>query len=130
MRFYQSPEDYNDTATRQAALARDLASRILAGEPTEKHERGFIAAILKDWADTLPLQQKRPAGQQPKFCHGSAAREYAIRRSDGTPHGVVADDMAEDYGVSRPAIEKAIKANKKEVDELIAMLRKETNSQE
>lgn len=120
MRINKSPDDYAETATRQAALARDLADRTMSGAPMEKHERGFIAAILKDWADTLPLKQKRPAGQAPKFCHGTAARMYAIYRAEEMSDGDAMNKIADIFDVTTAAIKKSVDANRAEVDELIA----------
>lgn len=133
MRFYQSPDEYTNTASAQAALARNLAKRIINNEPIENHERGFISAVLRTWANTLPLHKKRPAGRSPEFCHGTAAWTYAIYRAEGMTHGQAVDNISDAYDVSRTAIEKAVKSNQKEVDELIKMRKdfaENTNLQE
>lgn len=120
MKMYVSPEDRADTFRVQRALAAEIAGKIMGRSKLRDDEAAFAALILREWSER-PLP-KTDGRNRPKFCHGTACREYAWRRGvDGMGITDALNVVADDMGVSATAISKAVdKANEDgEVDALI-----------
>ncbi|VEF38221.1 Uncharacterised protein [Stenotrophomonas maltophilia] len=109
--FYVTPEEYEDIAIKQKEHVRAIADKVLIDGPLDlsPSDRRCIAAILRFWADELSTKRKGKQGHPPRFCHGSAALEYAMERWEGHRHGEALERMAERYEVSTVSINNAIK---------------------
>jgi len=115
MKLYESPEEYRQTSKRQRAIAVEIADKLASGAVLDDASRGFAAAILREWSVTHPLDKPRTSGQPPQFCHASAAMMYANKRAKGVPETEAADLVADDLGVTRTAVVKAIKPYGEEI---------------
>jgi len=109
--FYVTPERYEEIAKQQKTRARAIADKVVSDSPLDlsPSDRRCIAVILRSWADELPTKRKGKQGLPPRFCHGSAALEYAMERWEGHRHGEALARMAERYEVSTVSIDNAIK---------------------
>mgnify|MGYP002379863693 CR=1 FL=1 len=118
MKMYVSREDSARTDSKQRDIALSISEKLRANSPLSEDERGFAAEVLRAWSERP--QKKLDGRNRPSFCHGSACREYAwlIANRELKPTDAL-NLLADQLGVSAPAIRKAVEANKEEVQSLI-----------
>lgn len=118
MKMQISKEDAARADQRQRDIALDIAAKLKKKTPLREDERGFAAEVLRAWSERP--QKKLDGRNRPSFCHGSASREYAwqVGKEKLKPTEAL-NVVADSFGVSAPAIRKAVEANKEEVQRLI-----------
>lgn len=115
MKLYVSAEEYERMAKRQRAIAMEIAEMLESGASLDEASRFFAAVAIREWAESQPTAQPRKRGQAPKFCHATAAMMYAYKLGNGVAPTLAADLVADELGVSRPAITEAIKVHADQV---------------
>lgn len=116
-------EEYERLASVQKEWARRIADRIEAGDVADLDaaELGFVAAVVRKWAEQLPLKPARKRGAAPKFDSGEAAARFAkLTEIDGMSASAAYAKLAEDVDVSVEAMKKAIA---KQGDDFIRLFR-------
>jgi len=106
LHFNVDDETWQRTAQAQRSIINEAAADIEAGR-VPAHQK-LIAAVLRQAALSIPLEQPKRRGARPQFNHGSAAMTYAILRRAGKTDKEAIDILEIDLGVSRQAIAKAL----------------------
>lgn len=118
MKMHVPKEDAAKTDKRQREIALEISGKLKNRSRLREDERGFAAEILRAWSERPA--RKIDGRNRPAFCHGSASREFAWQVGRNNLKKTEAlHVVAESFGVSAPAISKAVEANDEEVKSLI-----------
>lgn len=126
LKFMGSADDYEmaykDAVEFNRRVAWRIARELDRGETMDACDMGFVAMILREWADNLKGAPQRKPGKPVTFCHATAAVEWALKVRNGANKTEAKNQVAEELGVTVEAIRKVIKTNGKAAAEFVAML--------
>ena len=113
LEFQPGIAEHERIARSQKDFLSEVADKIKSGEPLSEIEREWAAGAIRAFADSIPLSPKRKQGPAPKFCHATAAVNYAMLRVSGKGHNATITKIARSLGVTRRAVRVAVEENRK-----------------